>query len=89
MLRFLTAGESHGKGITSIIEGIPAGLPVTEELIAATATAYVEKLVALGRSPDARRHAAELIRANAPRLYRDRSFITAFDSFLKNQCRGG
>jgi chorismate synthase len=33
--RFLTAGESHGKGITSIIEGIPAGLPVTEELIAA------------------------------------------------------
>lgn len=34
MLRFLTAGESHGKGLTVIIEGIPAGLPVEEEYIA-------------------------------------------------------
>jgi len=33
--RFLTAGESHGKGITSIVEGIPAGLELTEELIGA------------------------------------------------------
>ena len=33
--RFFTAGESHGKGITSIIEGMPAGLPLTEELIEA------------------------------------------------------
>src|SRR3954471_8643723 len=33
--RFLTAGESHGKGITSIVEGIPAGLEITEELIGA------------------------------------------------------
>jgi chorismate synthase len=33
ILRFLTAGESHGKGITSIVEGIPAGLPLTEDLI--------------------------------------------------------
>jgi len=28
MLRFLTAGESHGKGITAILEGFPAGLKV-------------------------------------------------------------
>jgi len=34
-LRFLTAGESHGKGLVVIIEGIPAGLPLTEEYIAA------------------------------------------------------
>lgn len=31
--RFLTAGESHGKSLTIIIEGIPAGLPLDEEHI--------------------------------------------------------
>jgi chorismate synthase len=30
MLRFLTAGESHGPGLTAIVEGFPAGLPVNE-----------------------------------------------------------
>ncbi|HET6781876.1 MAG TPA: chorismate synthase [bacterium] len=34
MLRFLTAGESHGKALTAIIEGLPAGLPVSDEDIA-------------------------------------------------------
>ena len=34
MLRYLTAGESHGQGLTIIIEGLPAGLPLTEEYIA-------------------------------------------------------
>ena len=29
MLRFLTAGESHGKGLVVILEGLPAGLAVT------------------------------------------------------------
>lgn len=33
--RFLTAGESHGKGLTTIIEGVPAGLPLTEADVAA------------------------------------------------------
>ncbi len=28
MLRFLTAGESHGPALTTIVEGLPAGLPV-------------------------------------------------------------
>jgi chorismate synthase len=32
--RFLTAGESHGKGLVAIIEGMVAGLPVSEEYIA-------------------------------------------------------
>lgn len=31
MLRFLTAGESHGPALTAIVEGLPAGLPLTEE----------------------------------------------------------
>jgi chorismate synthase len=33
MLRFLTAGESHGPSLTVIVEGLPAGLPITEEAI--------------------------------------------------------
>ncbi|MHB8088652.1 MAG: chorismate synthase [Anaerolineaceae bacterium] len=32
-LRFLTAGESHGPALTVILEGLPAGLPITEDLI--------------------------------------------------------
>lgn len=31
MLRFLTAGESHGPGLIAVLEGMPAGLPLTEE----------------------------------------------------------
>lgn len=33
ILRFMTAGESHGPGLTAIIEGIPAGLVLSEEII--------------------------------------------------------
>jgi chorismate synthase len=29
VLRFLTAGESHGKALVVIVEGLPAGLPIT------------------------------------------------------------
>ncbi len=32
-LRFLTAGESHGPSLTAILDGIPAGLPITAEII--------------------------------------------------------
>lgn len=31
MIRFLTAGESHGPMLTGILEGFPAGLPLTNE----------------------------------------------------------
>lgn len=34
-LRYLTAGESHGPALTAILEGMPAGLPLNEDLIAA------------------------------------------------------
>lgn len=30
MLRFLTAGESHGEGLVAIVEGLPAGVPLLE-----------------------------------------------------------
>jgi chorismate synthase len=33
MLRFLTAGESHGKALVAIIEGVPAGLAIDFDLI--------------------------------------------------------
>ena len=33
MLRFLTSGESHGKGLISVIEGFPANVPVDVSLI--------------------------------------------------------
>jgi len=33
MLRFLTAGESHGPGLVTIVEGLPAGLPVASSVI--------------------------------------------------------
>jgi chorismate synthase len=32
-LRFLTAGESHGRGLLGIIEGLPAKIPLTAEYI--------------------------------------------------------
>src|SRR5918997_6769142 len=31
MLRFTTAGESHGPALVSILEGMPAGLPLLAE----------------------------------------------------------
>src|SRR5262245_22581546 len=35
MLRFLTAGESHGKALVAIVEGVPAGLAIDFDAIAA------------------------------------------------------
>src|ERR1700722_140647 len=33
MIRYLTAGESHGKSLVVVIEGLPAGLSITKEEI--------------------------------------------------------
>src|SRR5579859_7590049 len=35
MLRFLTAGESHGKALVAILEGVPAGLAIDFDAITA------------------------------------------------------
>ena len=32
-LKFLTAGESHGKGLLGVLDGIPAGLDISEDYI--------------------------------------------------------
>ncbi len=33
MIRFLTAGESHGKALTTIVDGIPANLKITKAFV--------------------------------------------------------
>ena len=33
MLRFLTAGESHGEALVAILDGLPAGLALTRDAI--------------------------------------------------------
>ncbi len=46
MLRFLTAGESHGRGLTATLEGLPAGLRVEEAYINAH---LARRMVGYGR----------------------------------------
>jgi chorismate synthase len=48
MLRFLTAGESHGQALVVIIEGLPAGLSVTVEDIQAE---MARRRLGFGRGP--------------------------------------
>ena len=35
MLRWMTAGESHGEALTALIEGVPAGVEITTDTIRA------------------------------------------------------
>src|SRR5713101_8081870 len=35
MLRFLTAGESHGKALIAVLEGMPAGLQIDFDAVTA------------------------------------------------------
>ena len=48
MLRFLTAGESHGPALVVVVEGLPAGLPITIEQIAAE---LARRRLGYGRGP--------------------------------------
>jgi len=32
-IRFTTAGESHGRGLVAVLEGVPAGLPISAEQV--------------------------------------------------------
>ena len=48
MLRFLTAGESHGQALVVIVEGLPAGLPVVVEDIQAE---LARRRLGYGRGP--------------------------------------
>ncbi|MGH9244412.1 MAG: chorismate synthase [Acidimicrobiales bacterium] len=48
MLRFLTAGESHGRALVVIVEGLPAGVPVTVDEIAGE---LARRRLGYGRGP--------------------------------------
>jgi chorismate synthase len=48
MLRFLTAGESHGRALVVIVEGLPAGLPIATEAIQAE---LARRRLGYGRGP--------------------------------------
>ncbi len=48
MLRYLTAGESHGRALRVILEGLPAGLPLTVEQVQAELS---RRRLGYGRGP--------------------------------------
>jgi chorismate synthase len=48
MLRFLTAGESHGRALAVVVEGLPANLPVTVDDIASE---LARRRLGYGRGP--------------------------------------
>jgi len=57
VLRFLTAGESHGPGLVTIVEGLPAGLPVLLEDVAGE---LARRRLGFGRGPRMRVEQDEL-----------------------------
>jgi chorismate synthase len=57
MLRYLTAGESHGRGLVVTVEGLPAGLEVTEEDFQSE---LARRRLGFGRGPRMRFEADEL-----------------------------
>ncbi|MGA0879061.1 MAG: chorismate synthase, partial [Ilumatobacteraceae bacterium] len=57
MLRFLTAGESHGQALVVVVEGLPAGLAVTVEDIQAE---LARRRLGYGRGPRQRFEADEV-----------------------------
>ncbi len=57
MLRYLTAGESHGQALVATIEGLPAGLPVTVEEIGVE---LARRRLGYGRGPRMRFEQDEL-----------------------------
>ena len=48
MLRFLTAGESHGPSLSVIVEGLPAGLAISEETVSGE---LARRRLGYGRGP--------------------------------------
>jgi chorismate synthase len=57
MLRFLTAGESHGRALVVIVEGLPAGLPIDAEDLRGE---LARRRLGYGRGPRQRFEADEI-----------------------------
>ena len=58
MLRFLTAGESHGRALVAILEGLPAGLPIAADEIRGE---LARRRLGYGRGPRQRFETDEII----------------------------
>ncbi|HEX6475733.1 MAG TPA: chorismate synthase [Acidimicrobiales bacterium] len=57
MLRYLTAGESHGQALVVVVEGLPAGLPITVEEVQGE---LARRRLGYGRGPRMRFEADEV-----------------------------
>ena len=57
MLRYLTAGESHGRGLVAVVEGLPAGLPIVADEIRGE---LARRRLGYGRGPRQRFEADEI-----------------------------
>ncbi len=57
MLRFLTAGESHGQALVVVVEGLPAGLPIT---VGDVQRELARRRLGFGRGPRMRFEADEV-----------------------------
>ena len=60
-LRFTTAGESHGRAYVAVVEGLPAGLPVSAEAVDRDLA-----WAAIARDKTAERGAPRLVLLDAP-----------------------
>ena len=58
MLRYLTAGESHGQALVVIVEGLPAGLEVTEQQVQSE---LARRRLGYGRGPRQRFEQDEIV----------------------------
>ena len=56
-IRFTTAGESHGRGLVAVLEGVPAGLPISAAPVNAQLT---RRMAGFGRSARMRIEADEI-----------------------------
>jgi chorismate synthase len=59
MLRYLTAGESHGQALVVIVEGLPAGLEVTAEQVQ---NELARRRLGYGRGPRQRFEEDDIVR---------------------------
>ena len=51
MIRYMTAGESHGKALVGILEGMPHGVKIDEKLI--NRAKRLQKLILMDNNLDA------------------------------------
>ncbi len=68
MLRWITAGESHGQALVAVLEGVPAGVEVTTDEIADSLVLSRETVRSHVKNILRKLHAANRAEANRPKL---------------------